>query len=479
MATKLQVIFCSPIFCIVSHKLQYVGKVVSVGAIVLYCLNLPIEIRFLLENVFILGLIPPAGSPDVWTISHILPFLTESFNKFAEPGQVLETHDNPQGVSVLARLLALIADLGAVRKVAGYVSHSADCFCSFCHIRKDQIDNLKWNQWSYRDGPTVHAQALAWKALPTLQDQKTASKKNGVRWTPIHDVYKWDPVRHVVLGYMHNWLEGVLQHHLRILWGIGRTKKAVKDLKEAEEDEEFSESDASETSQELDDIKQTGNPLEDEDDWMDVDEDASEREASATPTASTYTGMLFDDDDSDDDEDAEFQPTDLTSVFNFNADELEMIRSCIRDVDLPTWVGRPPSNLGEAKHGKVKAQELLVLFTVIFPLIMPEIWWREGETGDRLLNNFHDVVACTNILASYSTSNSEAERYMDHYVQYRTSKAQLFPEFNSVPNHHLAMHNGDQLKFWGPLALLSEFPGERMNGGLGKIKTNRHLGKIQ
>ncbi|KAJ7111670.1 hypothetical protein C8R44DRAFT_632715, partial [Mycena epipterygia] len=205
----------------------------------LYCLNLPIEIRFLLENVFILGLILLAGSPDVWTISHILPFLTECINSFVEPGKVLEAHDNPQA-DTDTRPLPLIADLGTACKVAGYVSHSADCFCSFCHIRKDQIDNLKWNKWSYCDAHIVHAQALAWKALRTIQDQNTESMKNGVQWTPMHNV---------------------------------------------------------------------------------------------------YTGP-----------------------------------SCC--------------------------------------------------------------------------------------------------EFNSVPNHHLAMHNGDQMKFWGPLALLSKFPGERMNGGLGKIKTN-------
>ncbi|KAJ7243315.1 hypothetical protein C8J57DRAFT_1191865 [Mycena rebaudengoi] len=156
-----------------------------------------------------------------------------------------------------------------------------------------------------------------------------------------------------------------------------------------------------------------------------------------------------------------------------------MIRSCIRDVKLPTWVGRPPSNLGEASHGKLKAQELLVLFTVIFPLIIPEIWWKEGNTETRLLENFHDLVACTNIISSFSTSDSEADRDMEHYIRYRTSKDELFPDFPSVPNHHFAMHNGDQMKFWGPLPLLSEFPGERMNGMLGKIKTNRHLGEIE
>ncbi|KAJ3899549.1 hypothetical protein F5879DRAFT_781431, partial [Lentinula edodes] len=39
------------------------GKVVSCGAIILYCLNLPPEIRFLPENVFIIGMMPAPHSP--------------------------------------------------------------------------------------------------------------------------------------------------------------------------------------------------------------------------------------------------------------------------------------------------------------------------------------------------------------------------------------------------------------------------------
>ncbi len=38
----------------------------------------------------------------------------------------------------------------------------------------------------------------------------------------LHRLSYWDPVKHVMLGYMHNWLEGVLMQHLRVLWGIGR-----------------------------------------------------------------------------------------------------------------------------------------------------------------------------------------------------------------------------------------------------------------
>ncbi|THU76379.1 hypothetical protein K435DRAFT_879290 [Dendrothele bispora CBS 962.96] len=48
------------------------GKVVSTGAILLCCMNLPPDIRYLPENVFIVGITPGPNLPDVITISHIL-----------------------------------------------------------------------------------------------------------------------------------------------------------------------------------------------------------------------------------------------------------------------------------------------------------------------------------------------------------------------------------------------------------------------
>ena len=102
------------------------------------------------------------------------------------------------------------------------------------------------------------------------------------------------------------------------------------------------------------------------------------------------------------------------------------------------------------------------------------IWWNGDEHKRQLLQSFCDLVCSTNIIAAYSVTNAEADAYTDHFFKYRSSIQQLYI-FRSRPNHHYAMHNGDLLKFWGPLSLLSEFPGEWMNGDLGKIKTNWRL----
>ncbi|KAJ7632000.1 hypothetical protein DFH06DRAFT_1101506 [Mycena polygramma] len=446
------------------------GKIVSCRAIVLYCLNLPIEVRFLLKNVFILGMIPAPHEPNPWTISHIMDSVIQTFITFAA-GKLIATYRNPQGVLVSSRILALLADIGAIRKIAGYMAHNANYFCSFCLLHHRDIEELDYNALPLRDSATVSAQARAWKAATTITEQNRLSKESGVRWTPIHGSPGWDAVHNVMLGFMHNWLEGVLKHHRRVLWGIGR-KKAAKD-----KDELFSDSDISESASDLDELQeehqratQQNVPMASNDDEMEVDDEQSA--ASTTPTPSTFLGL---DVEGDDDDDADFIPDTVLDRFELSDTCLKAIRACIRDVDLPTWVVRPPNNLGEAIHGKLKAQEYLVLFTVILPLVLPELWWQGDESDKAQLQNFYHLAACTNILASFSASNAEADNYTTIYRLYRTDLPELFPGFHSMPNHHFAMHNGALLKFWGPLATLSEFPGERMNGTFGKQKHNRRV----
>ncbi|KAJ7243885.1 hypothetical protein B0H12DRAFT_1236244 [Mycena haematopus] len=461
------------------------GKVVSCGAIVLYCLSLPIEVRFLIENIFIVGMIP--GSPDIWTITNILISFAKMMNEFAGRGKLVPTHRNPLGVLAAARVVPLIADLQAIRKVAGYMASNATQFCNWCLLKYSEMEDLNYHSWILRDSQTVSAQAKAWHDEPAASKKEAEAKKTGVRWTPMHNIFGWDPVHHVILGFMHNWLEGVLMRHLRFLWGIGRPKKTTTDsqnLGKLDDEEEQSGTEVSEMSDfasELEDLAQdedTPHIMQQFQEFassMDVDSDI-ESGKSGTPTPETYLGIPKNDGEDQEEEEENFD-FDAPGMFNFSSSELGSIRACIRNVALPTWVGRPPTNLGEAKHGKLKAHEYLTLFSVIFPLIIPEFWWKKGEKELALLQNFHHLVACTNIISSFSTSDAQADQFTAHYVKYRAALPLLFtsPKFHSVPNHHLAMHNAQLLKYWGPLAALSEFAGERMNGMLQRVKDNRRI----
>ncbi|KAJ3533804.1 hypothetical protein NMY22_g7182 [Coprinellus aureogranulatus] len=200
-----------------------------------------------------------------------------------------------------------------------------------------------------------------------------------------------------------------------------------------------------------------------------------------------------DEDDSDsengevdsDDEDEAVKSKKVVCIFN--KDQMASIHGCIADTVLPSWVEHPPTNLGEPSHGKLKAEQWLILFTVFFPLILPELWttkslgpdFAEPESlSEQLLDNFHSLVLCTNIVCASAVSPAMADEYTANYVRYRQSSAVLFPHLKPRPNHHYAMHNGDQMKFFGPLMKLSELGYERHNGRLQKVKTNGHPGDI-
>lgn len=459
-----------------SHSQMTTGKVLSCGAIVLYCLSLPIELRFRFENIFIIGLIPGPGQPDVWTIAHILDHLVTVMNEYWNPGVQIYTPLDINGILVQVVILALIADLAAIRKVAGYKSYNANMFCSVCLLHIKDIESL--GPFDLRNGRTVKEQGIEWKNLTTVTDKKKFSIRTGVRWTPTHDLIGWDPVKRLVLDFMHNILEGIAQDQLRDIWGIGRRDRYTKRLEARRTGR--SESPPSDVIPSDSSASDSGSEQQPQNEGnaqpMDVDE--CDESGSTTPTpgnlADLTNTLQQDDEDDEDEDDAEDE---LLDIFNVSGEELSLIWDCIKNVELPTWVGRPPGNLGEAAHGKLKADELLTLFTAILPLVLPEIWLKHGEHGLKLLDNFYHLVACINIVASYATSEREADAYERHFIAYRKSLSELFPFFSPRPNFHFAMHNPENLKWFGPLAALSAFAGERFNGMLGKIKTNRRICK--
>ncbi|KAJ7020444.1 hypothetical protein C8F04DRAFT_875547, partial [Mycena alexandri] len=105
-------------------------------------------------------------------------------------------------------------------KIAGFLSHSATFFCSSCLLKQQDIEHLDHSAWKHRDGTTVKAQGIAWLSHTTIDARDKLFAETGVCWTPMHDLFGWDPVKHTVLGFMHNSLRGHGDEHLRNFWGI-------------------------------------------------------------------------------------------------------------------------------------------------------------------------------------------------------------------------------------------------------------------
>ena len=96
----------------------------------------------------------------------------------------------------------------------------------------------------------------------------------------------------------------------------------------------------------------------------------------------------------------------------FNVLTLAEIHNYIANVIILSQINRPPANLGDKCHGKLKADHQLILFTVIFPLILPEIQSRtKSQYNLALLKNLYNITTCTHIVMSYMTSSELANTF--------------------------------------------------------------------
>lgn len=103
-------------------------------------------------------------------------------------------------------------------------------YCSFCLSPQTNIEDLDLNAWEARDSATVWAEAKEWLNTMTQTGQAAQEAISGVRWTSMHHLPYWDPVKHTILGFMHNQIEGVMKNHLHTLWGIEWDEKEEQKL---------------------------------------------------------------------------------------------------------------------------------------------------------------------------------------------------------------------------------------------------------
>jgi hypothetical protein len=278
---------------------------------------------------------------------------------------------------------------------------------------------------------------------------------------------------------MHNWLEGVLQHHVRVLWGIGIVLSVPN---ETEDDDEILPSPVS--SEYMVTLNEELSALEAES--RQFKDTPSHLKCLRSEASFLQQNSLDEVEGSDSDGDVDFQPDDESDTDNEDSEEawratcvfstvkLADIHACLSETIIPSWIERPPMNL--KSHGKLKADQWFLLFSIFLPVVLLEIWSHSSSRRhELLLDNFYNLVTCTNILCAYSVTPTSADAYLEHFIEYRKSSKILFPNIRPRPNHHFAMHNPDLMKFWGPLIRLSKFPYERQNGNLQKIKTNGHI----
>lgn len=164
-----------------------------------------------------------------------------------------------------------------------------------------------------------------------------------------------------------------------------------KTMDKLAQSEHFTVEDISDSASELDDIRDSTQPMiivpDDDDIEMTMDVDSP-------PMTDSDTTPQPDDANEDEDEDDEDVDYVLDAgLFTLSPDIVAAIRICIRDASLPTCINRPPTNLGEKSHGSLTAHTYLVIFSIILPLVLPKLWYQGTPTERKQLLHLYLLVA--------------------------------------------------------------------------------------
>ncbi|KAF8223751.1 hypothetical protein L208DRAFT_1315437, partial [Tricholoma matsutake] len=158
--------------------------------------------------------------------------LVDDLLHFWHPGVLFsQTAVHTAGCLVQCMLLAVICDLGAIRRVAGFASISADHFCSFCRLPKTErtnFDTMSWKQWTYQEHMSA---AVKWRDALSRKSRDVEFEKNQVRWSELLRLLYWDPIKFSMLDVMHNIFLNDIPHHCRTLWGMDSSVAPHKTMK--------------------------------------------------------------------------------------------------------------------------------------------------------------------------------------------------------------------------------------------------------
>ncbi|KAJ7145490.1 hypothetical protein C8R46DRAFT_1045505 [Mycena filopes] len=329
-------------------------------------------------------------------------------------GKRVRTHNHPDGDFYRVAILAAIGDLLALKKALGCAGHASHNFCSYCKLKRKHIDRVDCENFEPRVGWEVLGAATAWLNAKTQKERKAIFAEHGTRWSAFHRLSYRDAVRHTVLGVMHGWIEGNLQHHARLKWGIGSDFPSgggsAFDDASSDSDTEMMDVDQDALAAELEDLHR--------DSFVHDSAPASLSRRTSfhfiPESQDDVVGEQEDDEEEDEEEDEDaIYERERPSQKVFDSETMAIIHAGLAGVVIPAWIDRPPVNLGEKAHGKLKADNWFVLFSIFFPLIIPALWYgpSSSERERKLLNNFHDLIGATNILCSYATSPAEADEY--------------------------------------------------------------------
>nr|VWO97371.1 SPI-1 type III secretion system export apparatus protein SpaS (Secretory protein (Associated with virulence)) (Virulence-associated secretory protein) [Ganoderma boninense] len=475
------------------------GKSHSIGVIYLACLDLPPDIRYRVENICLVGVIPGPKEPHLHEINYFLRPLIDELLELWEPGVRFEqTAMRDAGCLVRVAIIPLVCDVPAMRKTAGFASHSSAHFCSFCPLPLRDMSNIDRSTWPTSLTWDQHlTKAWNWRDAATEKDRHIAFDNHGIRWSELLRLPYWDPTRYAVLDAMHNLFLGELAHHCRGVWGadVVRDKVHLVSHTPAEQQRQLLRVQTALTSSapeaKLMEIRKdylsavarfnqlvgvtSTEPTKRDYARAFVEWTAKPNNVAtelllppALPEPATRYRLPYDE-----------VPQEPSQYHVFTSEVLRHLRADIPVTTIPSWIEMAPANFGTAGFGKLKADLWRTICTINMVITLGRLWGSQGSSAEEAgaFENFAHLICAVELATRRSMNPERAKAYDFHMEQYLQGLRRLY-NHALVPNHHLALHLRPFLEGFGPVHGWWAFPFERYNGILQRLKTNSKPGTL-
>ncbi|KIJ39804.1 hypothetical protein M422DRAFT_84157, partial [Sphaerobolus stellatus SS14] len=185
------------------------------------CLNLPPELRYKLENMLLVAIVPGPKAPSLTQLNHFLRPLMTQLRTFFHRGYFFSwTPSREQGRLSRGAFIPLVADLHAIRQVGAFGSYSSRHFCTFCGLFVQDIEEINPDYWPRLRTCAQHRQyATEWLNAESQDKRNHLFELNGIRWSELLTLDYWDPCAFTLYDVMHGWYLNVADDYVRDILG--------------------------------------------------------------------------------------------------------------------------------------------------------------------------------------------------------------------------------------------------------------------
>lgn len=125
----------------------------------------------------------------------------------------------------------------------------------------------------------------------------------------------------------------------------------------------------------------------------------------------------------------------------------------MKRTQVPSWISRPPVDWGQARRGKLSANNWEVICTIHLVFTLIRLWGGAAGTQRQhdTLQNYMDLIQAVRILTMKSIAPVDIAAYRRYIYQHLVDYKRLYPNAKINSIHHAALHAHEKLEEFGPI----------------------------